>query len=255
MRGARLEAMGRGTLLIAMVLLLALASSAPALADDMSSSQPAGHAPRHSFGRGTSTNWSGYAVPGTAASDVVGTWTEPTVTCAVGENSWSSPWVGIDGDTSRTVEQIGTDSDCRNGTPVYYAWYEMYPKSLVTVPITVSPGDSFTGEVTSGSSGAFILKLTDNTTGASFQTTQPSRKAQRTSVEWIMEGPSSGQLSDFGSVPFSAASATISGQTNSLGLFANPESITMVTNQGVVRAMPSNVINNGTSFGVSWQHL
>jgi hypothetical protein len=55
-------------------------------------------------------------------------------------------------------------------------------------------------------------------------------------------------------VPFSAASATISGQTTSLGLFANPQSITMVTNQGVVRAVPSAVSNNGTSFAVSWQH-
>jgi hypothetical protein len=251
---ARLEARGRGTLVIAMVLLLALASSAPALADNMSSPHPAAHAPRHSFGRGTSTNWSGYAVPGSAASDVIGTWTAPTVTCATGENSWSSPWVGIDGDTSRTVEQIGTDSDCRNGTPVYYAWYEMYPKSLVTVPITVRPRDSFTGEVTYGSSGTFILTLTDNSTGASYQTMQASRKAQRTSVEWIMEGPSNGLLSDFGSVPFSAASSTISGQTSSLGSFANPESITMVTNQGVVRAMPSNVTNQGTSFSVTWQH-
>ena len=251
---ARVEATVRRTLLIAMVLLLALASSAPALADNIGAPHPAAHAPRHSFGRGTSTNWSGYAVGGTAASDVIGTWTEPTVTCAVGENSWSSPWVGIDGDTSRTVEQIGTDSDCRNGAPVYYAWYEMYPKSLVTVPIAVSPGDFLTGEVTSGPSGAFILKLIDNTSGASYQTTQASRKALRTSVEWVMEGPSSGLLSDFGSVPFSAASATISGQTSSLGSFSNPESITMVTNQGVVRALPSNVSNNRTSFGVSWQH-
>jgi hypothetical protein len=247
--------------MITIVLPFALASSAPALADGISSPRPtagtphpARHAPRHSFGRGTSTNWSGYAVPGTAASDVIGTWTAPAVTCAAGENSWSSPWVGIDGDTSRTVEQIGTDSDCRNGTPLYYAWYEMYPKSLVTVPITVRPGDSFTGEVTYGASGAFILTLTDTTTGAFYQTTQSSRKAQRTSVEWIMEGPSSGLLSNFGSVPFSATSATINGQTSSLGAFANPESITMVTNQGLVRAMPSNVTNNGTSFGVSWQH-
>jgi hypothetical protein len=259
--GARFDAMGRTTLTIATVLLLALSASAPALADSISSPRlatgtphPARHAPRHSFGRGTSTNWSGYAVGGTAASDVIGTWTEPAVTCSAGENSWSSPWVGIDGDTSTTVEQIGTDSDCRNGTPVYYAWYEMYPKSLVTVPVTVRPGDSITGEVTYGRSGAFILKLTDNTTGASYQTNQASRKAQRTSVEWIMEGPSNGLLSDFGTVPFSAASATISGQTTSLGLFANPQSITMVTNQGVVRAVPSAVSNNGTSFAVSWQH-
>ena len=77
----------------------------------------ASHAPRHSFGRSTSTNWSGYAVTGSGANHVIGTWTQPTVTCARGENSWSSPWVGIDGDNSNTVEQIGTDSDCSGGAP------------------------------------------------------------------------------------------------------------------------------------------
>jgi hypothetical protein len=257
----RFETSGRRTLMIATALLLAaLASSAPALADSVGSPRSASgiqhpdrHAPRHSFGRGTSTNWSGYAVAGTAASDVIGTWTQPTVTCSAGENSWSSPWVGIDGDTSNTVEQIGTDSDCRNGSPVYYAWYEMYPKSLVTVPMTARPGDSFTGEVSYSPSGAFILKLTDNTTRASYQTSQSSKKPQRASVEWIIEGPSSGLLSTFGSVLFSGASATINNRTGNLGSFANLDAITMVTNQGVVRAVPS-AVTKGTSFAVSWQH-
>lgn len=173
--------------------------------------------------------------------------------CAAGENSWSSPWVGIDGDTSSTVEQIGTDSDCQNGTPVYYAWYEMYPKGLVTLSLAVHPGDSFTGEVTAGANGAFTLKLTDSNTPASFQTTQALKRAQRTSVEWIMEGPSSGLLSDFASVPFSAAAATINNQTGSLGVLANPDPITMVTKQGVVRAAPS-AVTSGTSFRVDWRH-
>jgi Peptidase A4 family len=217
------------------------------------SAHPVSHAPKRKFGRSTSTNWSGYAVPGTGATHVIGTWTARSVTCAAGENSWSSPWVGIDGDTSNTVEQIGTDSDCQNGSPVYYAWYEMYPKSLVTVGLAVHPGDSFTGEVTRAASGAFVLKLTNNTTNASFQTTQRSKRARRASVEWVMEGPSNGLLSNFGSQPFSAASATISNATGNLGSFINAERITMVTNQGVPRAVPS-AITGGTSFSVSWQH-
>ena len=208
--------------------------------------------PKRKFGRGTSTNWSGYAVPGTGATHVIGTWTAESVSCASGENSWSSPWVGIDGDNSNTVEQIGTDSDCQSGSPMYYAWYEMYPKSLVVIGLAVHPGDSFTGEVTrSGSS--YVLKLTNNTTKTSFQTTQNSKRARASSVEWVLEGPSNGPLSNFGTQPFSAASATISGKTGNLGSFGNADRITMVNSQGETRAVPSS-ISGGTSFNVDWRH-
>jgi hypothetical protein len=210
------------------------------------------HAPRHKLGRGTSTNWSGYAVDGTGATHVIGTWTQPSATCAPGETSWSSPWVGIDGDNSNTVEQTGTDSDCNNGTPTYYAWYEMYPKSLVQLSMPVHPNDSMTGEVTYTTSG-YILKLTDNTTNTTFQTTQSSKKAQRSSVEWIMEGPSTGTLSNFGTVPFSGAAATINGQDGSLGSFSGAQPITMVNRQGTVRATPSS-ISGASAFSVAWQH-
>jgi hypothetical protein len=231
-----------GVIAVSVVMLTGGVSSALA--------RSAAHAPKHKVGRGTSTNWSGYAVDGTGATQVIGTWTQPAVTCAAGENSWSSPWVGIDGDNSNTVEQTGTDSDCQNGQAVYYAWYEMYPKSLVQLSMAVHPGDSFTGTVTySGSS--FVLKLTDNTTRASFTTTQSSRKARRSSIEWIMEGPSNGLLSDFGSVPFSAASGAISGQTAGLSAFTGAQSITMVNNAGAVRAQPSAVSSN--AFSVAWK--
>jgi Peptidase A4 family len=216
------------------------------------SADPGSHAPKHKFGRGTSTNWSGWDVTGSGASHVIGTWTQPAATCSTRESSWSSPWVGIDGDTSNTVEQIGTDTDCSNGTPFYYAWYEMYPKKLFTIGMAVSPGNSFTGEVTSTSPTTFVLRLTNNSTGASFQTTQTTRKARRSSVEWIMEGPSSGLLTNFGSVGFSSASATINGQTGSLGSLSGAQPITMVTSQGASRAVPSGV--SGDSFSVNWQH-
>jgi hypothetical protein len=208
--------------------------------------------PKHKFGRGTSTNWSGYAVDGSSATNVVGTWTQPTAKCAAGENSWSSPWVGIDGDTSSTVEQTGTDSDCVNGSPSYYAWYEMYPKQVVVVPMTVHPGDSITGHV-SYASGGFTLSLKDNTSRATYSTVQQSKKAKRSSVEWIMEGPSNGLLSNFGSVSFSGASATINNTTAALGSFAGANPITMVTSSGAARATPSGV-SNGGSFSVAWDH-
>ena len=142
------------------------------------------HGPKRAFGRGTSTNWSGYAVDGSNATSVAGSWTQPAVSCGINENSWSSPWVGIDGDNSNTVEQIGTDSDCQNGKAVYYAWYEMYPKSLVTIPMTVTAGHTYAGSVTySPTSGSFTLTLADQTAGTTpYTTTQSSRKARRSSA-------------------------------------------------------------------------
>jgi hypothetical protein len=216
--------------------------AAPALADG------GAHGPKRTFGRGTSTNWSGYAVDGSGASYVVGTWTQPSVACAPGENSWSSPWVGIDGDNSSTVEQTGTDGDCQNGTAVYYAWYEMYPKSLVTIPMTVTAGHSYTGSV-SYTSGGYVLTLIDNSNGQRFTTTQNSKKARRSSVEWIMEGPSNGLLSNFGTVNFSGAAGTIGGQSVTA---SNGQSITMVTSSGASRAVPSGA--SGGSFSVNWKH-
>jgi hypothetical protein len=228
-----------GRLAVIVLLLGAVASSAQA--------RSVPKIPRHKLGPGTSTNWSGYAIDGTGATAMTGTWVEPKVTCAPGENSWSSPWVGIDGDNSNTVEQTGTDSDCRNGVPSYYAWYEMYPKAMVVVNMgPVSPGDSFTGSVAYSSHTGFTLTLTDNTTHVTVSEQQSSTKAARTSVEWIMEGPSKGLLSDFASpFGFTGISAAIGGNG-----VAQP--ITMVSSTGTVRAQPSTLSNN--AFGVTWKH-
>jgi len=250
----------RGHLMIARTLTAVAAIGCAALGPSpalASSGDFAKHAPKHKFGRGTSTNWSGYAVGGSTATHVIGMWTQPSVVdqCLSGANSWSSPWVGIDGDTSNTVEQIGTDSDCQGGSPVYYAWYEMYPKSLVTIPsITVIPGHSYQGEVTYAG-GVFTLTLTDLRTGASFSTNQSSRKASRSSVEWIMEGPSSGLLTDFGTASFSGSAATIGGKSGQLdpSVFPAADPITMVTSRGVPRAVPSSPPSAG-SFSVAWKH-
>jgi hypothetical protein len=213
------------------------------------------HLPKHKRTATTATNWSGYALDGSNATQVIGSWTQPYATCAIGETSWSAPWVGIDGDISNTVEQTGTDSDCKSGHPNYYAWYEMYPKSPVTISMAVHPGDSFTAKV-SYSSGIFTITLSDNTTHATFTTRQSSTKAARTSVEWIMEGPSNSGLTNFGTIPFGNAptgsdSATINGLSAPLSSFPNPEQITMVNGSGAPRAVPSPLANS--AFSVAWK--
>lgn len=205
----------------------------------------------------TSTNWSGYANTGATFTDVKGSWTQPSATCGAGETSYSSFWVGIDGDTTSTVEQTGTDADCSSGTPTYYAWYEMYPKfpvNLSTSTYPVAPGNSMTAEVSTNGSGRFTLTITNNTRGWTFTTTQTLKRARLGSAEWIAEAPSGSggvlPLANFGTVSFTNCTAngvSISGNPN-------PDAITMVTSNGTVKAQPSGLGSGGSSFSVTWKH-
>jgi hypothetical protein len=63
-------------------------------------------------------------------------------------SQYSSFWVGLDGYSSSSVEQTGSDTDCSGGRAVYYAWYEMYPNPSVSYSNTVRPGDQFNASVT-----------------------------------------------------------------------------------------------------------
>ena len=164
---------------------------------------------------GVSSNWSGYAIQAStgSVSDVAGTWKVPTATTS----GYSSFWVGIDGYSSNSVEQVGTDSDVVNGKATYYAWYEMYPSAAVNISsITVKPGDSISASV-AYVSNEFVLTITDNTDHQSFTKDFAASGEARSSAEWIVEAPSSGYgvlpLADFGSATFTSAYATIGGTT------------------------------------------
>jgi len=185
-----------------------------------------------------SFNWSGYAVTGANASvtDVKSSWIVPAVACAGTPDAYAAFWAGIDGWTSSTVEQIGTDSDCVNlqgnatGVPTYYAWFEFYPKdayligsysrSGVCEAQCVSPGDTISAEVKwSGTASGggfrhrpgerFTVTITDETRGWTFTTSATVPGAKQSSAEVIAEAPfgcdtASGfcELSDFGTVNY-----------------------------------------------------
>lgn len=215
--------------------------------------------------RGTSTNWSGYAVETSltapqsgVVTDVHAHWTVTTVT-PTAMNAYSSTWVGIDGYSSSTVEQIGTEADWQNGVAVYYAWYEMYPKRAYLIRnFAVHPGDVISGEVTYTGNRRFQLTLTNLTTARTFTLTQKTGgNVQRSSAEWIVEAPYSGgvlPLADFGTVPFTNASATIGGHTGGINdsLWAF-DAISMVNaSSGTTEAVPSALSSAGDAFSVTW---
>lgn len=225
-------------------------------------------APHLWAGSSSSLNWAGYAVTAAAGavSDVKGSWVVPAIqgTCP-STNQYSSFWVGIDGFSSSTVEQTGTDSDCRRGAPAYYAWYEFYPHpSKVISGLPVHPGDVISAEV-AYNGGRFTVTIADTTTGASFSASARVNSAQRSSAEWIAEAPSSSggilPLADFGTVSFgtdttgvaSTCTATIGGVSGTIGSFGTSvQSITMVTSSNAVKASTSAVSSDGTSFAVTW---
>jgi hypothetical protein len=210
----------------------------------------------------TSTfNWSGYAVTanrGTVTA-VAGSWVVPSVTGT--RTSYSAIWVGIDGWSSSTVEQVGTESDIVNGKAIYYAWYEMYPRASHDLALTVQPGDAITAQVIY-TGGRFQLSLADLTSGQSYSTAQSMPNAERSSADWVVEAPSLGgiqPLADFTPVTFIGAHATITGTshkpiTGSITTSRPGTSVVQInmTNQfGASEDTTSTLTNGGTSFTVT----
>jgi hypothetical protein len=222
---------------------------------------------RHAGGRfGTSTNWAGYAVETSLASpasgavtDVKGAWVVPAVTCSGGGTStYSAAWIGIDGYSSGSVEQTGTESDCLNGgaTPSYAAWWEMYPKGSRSINAAVHPGDAMTSEVQYQGGGKFVLTLRDTTAGWTFTTTQRANNVARSSAEWVMEAPWSGgvlPLANYGTMTFTGASATLNGHAGAINDAAwQADRIDMVNAAGALKTSTSALDGTGTSFGETW---
>ena len=198
----------------------------------------------------TSQNWSGYAATGAqgAFTNVSASWTQPTVTCGAA-NTFSSFWVGLDGDGTPTVEQTGTEADCSGGTAVYQGWFEMFPNAPVFYNNPVAPGDAMSATVTADGGGQFTLTLTDSTQGWTQTTNQTSATAQLGSAEVIAEAPSDGTvlpLSDFGTVNFTNATV------NNTAIGAeNPSALTLVSAGGVTEATPS-ALTGDNAFSVTW---
>ena len=88
------------------------------------------HTGRASSGA-TSLNWAGYSATGSSFTSVTATWTQPAVKARTAE-TYAAFWVGLDGDGSDTVEQIGTMGYTFGGRSYYVAWYEMYPAAMQT---------------------------------------------------------------------------------------------------------------------------
>jgi hypothetical protein len=218
-------------------------------------------------GSTTSTNWSGYAVLGSSFTSASGSWVVPTAVCPGGDQ-YAAFWVGLDGYSSDTVEQTGTDSDCDgDNNPSYYAWYEFYPNPSYEV-LTVHPGDVISASVVY-SSGEFTIKITDETTGNSYTRSSRVAGAQRSSAEWIAEAPCCTTrprngilpLADFVTIDFGpdytsqigANDATDSATSGPIGTFPTIWEINKVGSSSSPQTSTCSALSgDGTSFSCSW---
>ena len=200
--------------------------------------------------RATSANWSGFALHGGTYRSVSANWTEPRAHCKAGDgHDYSSFWVGLDGYGSSTVEQTGTDTDCRGATPRYYAWYEMYPAGSVLIRHPVKPGDKLSAATVWNGGARFTLRLTDHTRHWTATEHRRLASARRSSAEIIVEAPSSrtGELplADFGTAHFTGSKVN----GTKIGRH-HPTKITMVV--GGRRLDRVTDLSSGTNFAATW---
>ena len=193
---------------------------------------------------------------------VQGQWIVPTLTESSSANTYSAIWVGIDGYSDNTVEQIGTEQDWSPSGQQNYVWFEMYPKAAYEiVGFPIEPGDVFSASVVYVGNGRFQLSIVNESSNVSF--TVPARytkaaNARRSSAEWIVEPPYAGgilPLADFGKVSFRNCSATLNGVTGAIGdsNWQN-DPITMETQDGIVKAKVSALSAGDAAFTVTWKH-
>jgi len=198
-----------------------------------------------------STNWSGYAAASGTYTSVSASWVQPAGSCT-SATRYSSFWVGLDGFSSGTVEQTGTDTDCAGGRPRYYGWYEMYPAGSVDYSNPVSAGDTINASVTYQGSNSFRLVLSDVTKGWTQTTTKSLAGAARSSAEVIIEAPcctASGgilPLANFGTAHISNSLVNGSAIGNT-----SPQEIIMVNSSGQDKDTVSS-LSSGKNFSATW---
>jgi Peptidase A4 family len=190
-----------------------------------------------------SLNWSGFADAeggSQTVSSVRGEWVIPYVQCPTGlyqlQDAFIAQWVGIDGFSNGTVEQLGSGTQCFEGVTYYYVWYEMFPAGTVEEGTLdcinnnvdcPEPGDHIAASVTVTAGGNYTLSLTDFTRPQeSFSVTATCAPSVcvDSSAEWIVERPAFDlpfgfqilPLVDFFQTGFSDGRVTSSGKTTKI---------------------------------------
>jgi len=220
------------------------------------------------LGQLNTTNWAGYAINSSGITEINGSWTVPEIQCSVSNTNVVSQgvsvWIGLDGLSGAAAipEQVGTNSFCRNGTPVYYAWEEdptLGPSNTNSAAQAfpgTSYGDHMTGSITYLGNSYFRLSIADAQTdlGRTYVVSIPN--APRASAEWIVEtfhNINTGNqvtLPKFQPITFTDCSAAVNNVAGSI-LQNNAEPISITDSNGNTIAAPQGLNQAGTSFEVA----
>ena len=210
----------------------------------------------------TSLSWAGYvisndfAVPPLEVRNISASWTVPAVSSSLG-NCYSSAWIGVGGQSDKTLIQAGSEQDSVNGQATYYAWYELLPGfATVVTDITVSPGDVIAVSITlvDSSTNEWLIQISDATKGQAFSK-NVVYDSSRSSGEWIMERPTVDKqlasLSDFGSITFGDCSINVN---NSFGVISQFKYsyVGMANQQATPLTSVSALTADGSSFTVGY---
>jgi hypothetical protein len=192
---------------------------ATAVAEAVVGRQAVEHAPE------SSSNWSGFELQGAAGTYdwVTGMWFVPTVSGESNRLTYSSLWIGLDGDGTTDLVQDGTEQEnftfdfwfFHISVSIYYAWTEFLPQQPTEQQITnfpIHPGDEMFSQVWIGNagsaptlSGAFGVFFIENMTTSEYTwvyTPVGSTSVGGSEAVWIMERPTVGgglpDLADYG---------------------------------------------------------
>ncbi len=199
-----------------------------------------------------SSGWAGYELSGAigAFSSVSASWTEPSATCTKGDQDVAF-WVGLDGVSSDSVEQIGTETDCTSGSASTLGWYDVYPADPVYFSNTLDAGDVLTASVTFSGTKTYKLVLADATQGWTKTITVSETGLARSSAEVVTSGPGAAgggtTLTNFGKITYTGC--TVNG--TSMG-GQSPVKVTMVDEKGLVMVSPGAMTAAG-KFTNTWE--
>lgn len=202
----------------------------------------------------TTMNWAGYVSKGGTYTAISGSWQIPSVTVGSDSAASDATWIGIGGDTSSDLIQVGTENIVEDGQVASSTFFEELPNSSENIPtVTVSAGDKVSASITEVATGEWNISINDLTNGESYSNTVYYNSSE-SSAEWVEEAPSDGSsiipLDEFGSVTFTGGSTVENGKTVSIS-GSNAQVLTMDNGAGQALTATSALQNNGGSFTVT----
>jgi hypothetical protein len=201
-----------------------------------------------------------FAPSGESFTSASADWVVPAINCAGGgAYTWAAQWPGVGENTS--VVQDGTIEGC-SGTTVLpdAAWYELFGDPAVNgggqveLPIAqypVAAGDQIAASVNITNS-VWTLTITDSTQGWVFSIEEPDTTPPLDErVAQVVTESSIGDVASYGATNFTAATATLDGQSGPLGSFF-PVALAMSAGSTPLD-LPGPFDSTGEKFTDTWE--